>query len=132
MYFLTTSSSVSFAPVSWVTLQSLTLVNTNDANETIPLTRNISAGYAQGTNVVDFTPNDDGTQWVAIAVFSIGGGLNVTRRSGIATLHFYELFKSAYFAFLILIYKCFISFLEIVNNISPYMLLIIQKCFIVL
>lgn len=97
MYFLTTSSSVSFAPVLWVTLQSLTLVNENDANDTIPLTGNMSVGSAQGINVVDFTPYDDGTQWVAVAVYSIGSVLNVTRTSGIATLHFFELFKSILF-----------------------------------
>lgn len=89
---------MTFAPVSWVTLQSLTLVDLTFANDNIPLPLTVSAGSAQGSSqVADFSPADDGAQWVAVAVFTIGSTLNVTRTSGITTLHFYDLFRSTRF-----------------------------------
>lgn len=98
-FWLTTSSAVLFAPVSWVTPLSLSLVDMSIENDTIPLDLNISMtiGSALGTNQADFLPSEDGNKWVAVAVYAIGDVLNVTRTSDITILHFYELFKSTVF-----------------------------------
>ena len=100
-FWVTSSSSVSFAPVSWVKLQSLQLLAINDTiNDTMFLSHNqTSYGAAQGTGLLQVSEIDDGTKWIVVANFSIGNALTITRTSSVSILHFYALFNSKYLLF---------------------------------
>lgn len=95
-YWVQGNSSVSFSPVSWVTLQSLQLWALNDAtNDTISLSiMQTSTGVVQGRNLVRVFPIDDGTKWEVIANYLIGNAISVTRTSNLSTLQFYVMFNS--------------------------------------
>lgn len=95
------SSSVSFAPVSWVKLQSLQLRALNDTmNDTMFLSfTQTGSGVEHGTGLLEVFEIDDGTKWVVVANYSIGNTLTVTRTSDPSILHFYALFNSKYLLF---------------------------------
>ena len=95
-FWLQSSSSVSFAPASWVTLRSLQLLALTDAmNDTIVYSLNqTSSGTVQGINHLQVFAVDDGTKWVVVANYSIGNAFTVTRTSNESTMQFYVLFNS--------------------------------------
>ena len=103
-YWVQGNSSVSFAPVSWVTLQSLQLRALNDArNDTIPLSMTqTSTGVVQGMSLVEVFQIDDGTMWEVIANYSIGNSISIIRTSSPSKLQFYVMFNSTR----ILIFHC--------------------------